>query len=118
MKTISAVVVLLAGVISFAVSAKSTKILNCENDGTTKVLLLEIGKDVYTADVTVEAAGGGLPTFKFQKIERLPSTGRAGAPTIYRGQGFELQIRMLGRIAGTLTVPSLGVRNEQLTCTN
>ncbi|MGZ3722162.1 MAG: hypothetical protein ACXVA9_04475 [Bdellovibrionales bacterium] len=118
MKKIGALIVLLAGVVSVAVFAKATKVYSCSNDGTTKVTLVEVAKDSYVADVTVQAAGGGLPTFKFAKIERLPSTGRAGAPAIYRGRGFDLEIRFLGRIDGKLTVPSLGVRNEQLTCKN
>jgi hypothetical protein len=106
---------LVAGLSVNAFAAKM--ILTCTgNAGVSAVYLMEVSPDVYRADVKVESVGDSHHTFSFHNIELLPFSGRIGAPSRYRGEGFDLKVYAEGRIRAILNVASLNIRNEQLGC--
>ena len=88
--------------------AAGTKTMDCNTeDGSTRVEVIENRNGTMVALVTVEASGGGLPTFKFKIHETR-------VPTAYLGDGFELAIDSNEK--WYVNAPSLGIESEDIVC--
>ena len=98
--------------------AAGNTVAKCSNGEEVNVTVKQVAQGGFRADVTVQSTGDSYPTFHFKNLELVPQPAHdMGAPTVYRGKGFELSIQKDAlNVPGTLDVPSIGVNNERLSC--